>query len=289
MVDDLNALPAVVGFRFSRMGERLSRYLRFNVVGIGGFVVQLSALALLVHVAGMWYVMASALAVEAAVLTALAKVPADRFGSAAEFAAALTAQGPPPRPAHASARPSRAALAAVALGALVVGAGIGALVAGRRGPAKPSFGAAFKVTYEPSMEVHPALSPDGRFLAYAGGQPMHTRLYVRQVSGGRPTLLTSDSTAIEVSPSWSPDGTRILYANQRGLFSVSASGVADSSTCSSVGTSVGGFSRFSSQIRIVSSAANAAFSSSETAAWICCAIFKASPHWLVRASASPNV
>jgi len=68
MVDDLNALPAVVGFRFSRMGERLSRYLRFNVVGIGGFVVQLSALALLVHVAGMWYVMASALAVEAAVL-----------------------------------------------------------------------------------------------------------------------------------------------------------------------------------------------------------------------------
>jgi eukaryotic-like serine/threonine-protein kinase len=163
-------------------------------------------------------------AVEAAVLTALAKVPADRFGSAAEFAAALTAPGPPPRPARTSARPSRAALAAVALGALVVGAGMGALVASRRGPAKPSFGAAFKVTYEPSMEVHPALSPDGRFLAYAGGQTIHTRLYVRQVSGGRPTLLTSDSAAVEVSPSWSPDGTRILYANQRGLFSVAASG-----------------------------------------------------------------
>ena len=163
-------------------------------------------------------------AIEAAVLTALAKLPADRFGSAAEFAAALTAQGPPPRPSRASAGPSRLALAAVALGTLVLGAGIGALAAARRSDAKPSFGTAFKVTYEPSMEVHPAISPDGRFLAYAGGNPLHTRVYVRQVSGGRPTLLTSDSAAVEVSPSWSPDGTRILFANQHGLFSVSASG-----------------------------------------------------------------
>ena len=161
-------------------------------------------------------------AVEAAVLTALAKLPADRFGSAAEFAAALTAPAPPTR--RLSARPSRLVLAAVALGALALGAGIGALLAGRRPAATPSFGAAHKVTYEPSMEVHPALSPDGRFLAYAGGNPFQTRLYVRQVSGSRPTLLTGDSAAVEVSPSWSPDGTRSLYANQNGLFSGAASG-----------------------------------------------------------------
>src|SRR5690606_13898641 len=130
------------------------------------------------------------------VLTALAKLPADRFGSATEFAAALTAQGPPPRPSRASVGRSRFALAAVALGALVVGAGFGALAAGRHSDARPSFGAAFKVTYEPSMEVHPSISPDGRFLAYAGGNPLHTRIYVRQVSGGRPMLLTSDSAAV---------------------------------------------------------------------------------------------
>jgi Tol biopolymer transport system component len=112
----------------------------------------------------------------------------------------------------------------VVLGALGLGGLIGALAAGRTGETRPSFGDAFKVTYEPSMEVHPALSPDGRFLAYAGGNPLQTRVFVRQVSGGRPTLLTGDSTAVEVSPSWSPDGTRILFANQRGLFSVSASG-----------------------------------------------------------------
>jgi eukaryotic-like serine/threonine-protein kinase len=163
-------------------------------------------------------------AVEAAVLTALAKLPADRFGSAAEFAAALTSPGPPPAAGHASDRRSRLGLAAVAVGALAVGAALGALAAGRRGHATPSFGNAFKVTYEPSLEIHPALSPDGRFLAYAGGDPLHTRVYVRQVSGGRPTLLTRDSTADEVAPSWSPDGSRILFANRRGLFSVSASG-----------------------------------------------------------------
>ena len=62
-------------------------------------------------------------ALEHAVLTALAKVPADRFGSAAEFAAALTAQGAAaeasrgPRPG-----PPALALAGVALGALILGA-----------------------------------------------------------------------------------------------------------------------------------------------------------------------
>jgi serine/threonine-protein kinase len=162
-------------------------------------------------------------AIEAAVLTALAKLPADRFGSAPEFATALTSPSPVAIRPGAPARRSPLAGLLWLAGGLIVGAALGALVAGRR-PATPVFGAAAKVTYEPSMEIHPALSPDGRFLAYAGGNSQRTRIYVRQVSGGRPTLLTGDSTAVEVSPSWSPDGTRILFANQRGLFSVSASG-----------------------------------------------------------------
>jgi Tol biopolymer transport system component/tRNA A-37 threonylcarbamoyl transferase component Bud32 len=162
-------------------------------------------------------------AIEAAVLTALAKLPADRFGSAAEFAAALTSPTPVPGRSVVPARRSRRAGILWLAGGLLVGAALGALLGGRR-PTVPTFGAAAKVTYEPSMEIHPALSPDGRFLAYAGGSPVRTRVYVRQVSGGRPTLLTDDSTANEIEPSWSPDGSRILFANQRGLFSVPASG-----------------------------------------------------------------
>jgi len=162
-------------------------------------------------------------ALEHAVLTALAKLPADRYGSVADFATALTAPTPVPVRSVAPARGSRIGVGLWTLGGLIVGAALGALFAGRR-PTVPAFGAAAKVTYEPSMEIHPALSPDGRFLAYAGGNPLRTRVYVRQVSGSRPALLTDDSTAVEVSPSWSPDGTRILFANQHGLFSVAASG-----------------------------------------------------------------
>jgi putative flippase GtrA len=43
------------------------RFLRFNLVGVAGFVLQLAALGLLLH-AGMHYLVATALAVEAAVL-----------------------------------------------------------------------------------------------------------------------------------------------------------------------------------------------------------------------------
>jgi Tol biopolymer transport system component len=107
--------------------------------------------------------------------------------------------------------------------ALAAGAAIAALLLGR-GSSRPEFGSGTKVTYENTLEIQPALSPDGQFLAYAAGSGVATRLYVRQVSGGRPTLLTADSIAIEVSPTWSPDGNRILFATQRGLFSVPASG-----------------------------------------------------------------
>jgi serine/threonine-protein kinase len=166
-------------------------------------------------------------AVEAAVLTALEKLPADRWASAKEFADALTGDGSVARRPAGSAPRGRGGLATWqrgALGAALLALGLfGGWLLGH-GSRRPQFGAATKVTYENTLEIHPALSPDGRFLAYAGGSSLRTRLYLRQVSGGRATLLTEDSAAIEVAPSWSPDGSRILFATQRGLFSIPASG-----------------------------------------------------------------
>ncbi|MBA2292763.1 MAG: serine/threonine-protein kinase [Gemmatimonadales bacterium] len=163
--------------------------------------------------------------VEQAVLTALAKLPADRFSTAAEYAAALADRTGAHRRVAVSAPARRQGRAwPIAVGAaLAVGVAIGRFLP-PRAPHLPAMGRAAKVAYENSLEIHPALSPDGRFLAYAGGTSISTRILVRQVSGGRPTLLTDDSSAIEVAPTWSPDGSRILYATQRGLFSVAASG-----------------------------------------------------------------
>ena len=162
---------------------------------------------------------------DAAVLTALEKLPADRFGTAAEFAAALSA---PPgirslRQAApgTAARPNRARaiVAATAVVGLVL-----AFVAGQRlgHPGLPpiaGFGRATKVTWDAGLEIQPAISPDGRSVAYASGTPRNTRIYVRHVSGGRPIALTNDTVSVQTEASWSPDGAQILFLANGGVFS----------------------------------------------------------------------
>jgi len=162
--------------------------------------------------------------VDDAVITALERLPADRYPTAAAFAAALAGETAPARRGRRG-RPMagrRGLLALAGACTLVAAVAVGARL-GRAGT-RPVFGPVVKVTYETTLEIQPALSPDGRYLAYAAGSALRTRVYVRQVDGGRATLLTDDSTANEVAPSWSPDGSRILYASQRGIFSAPASG-----------------------------------------------------------------
>src|SRR6185312_15913935 len=149
-------------------------------------------------------------AVEDAVLTALEKLPADRFDSAAEFARALsgtTTTGAVRRRTSTDAASGVPALwiAAAALGAVALGCA-GFLIA--RQHYKPNtpiaaFGAERKVTCEQGLEIQPALSPDGKYVAYAGGSTVLTHIYVRQVAGGRAVKLTDDSTSVETNPQWS--------------------------------------------------------------------------------------
>ncbi|HJR41450.1 MAG TPA: protein kinase [Gemmatimonadaceae bacterium] len=166
--------------------------------------------------------------VDAAILTALEKLPADRFGTAAEFAHALAAQpvsvatsrriGARPSPWRRVGAWSIAFVAGTALFAL------GAEWARRAGPAMPRFGATTKVTWDPGMEILPAISPDGKLVAYGAGTSTLQQVYVRPVAGGRAVPLTNDSTEHQSEPRWSPDGTRILYLARGGAFSVPSSG-----------------------------------------------------------------
>ena len=50
------------------------------------------------------------------------------------------------------------------------------------------------------------------------------QIYVRQVSGGRPLALTSDSTDNFRWPRWSPDGSRIAYQSNDGIYIVPSLG-----------------------------------------------------------------
>ncbi|HEU5050933.1 MAG TPA: protein kinase [Gemmatimonadales bacterium] len=170
-------------------------------------------------------------AVESAVLTALEKLPAARFGRAEEFARALAAEEGTPAAARsarraAGARRTARTMALAAAGAVVLTlAGYLLGRAGSSGGAPLSFGVSTPVTWDHGLEVHPAISPDGRLVAYAAGvTATRLRVFVRPVAGGRSVPLVDDSTQTQSSPRWSPDGTRVLFLARGGVFSAPAFG-----------------------------------------------------------------
>ena len=79
-----------------------------------------------------------------------------------------------------------------------------------------TFGSRVKVTWDPGMEVLPAISPDGRTVAYASGTSARMRVFVRPVAGGRGIALTDDTTQVQSHPRWSPDGSRVLFLERGG-------------------------------------------------------------------------
>ena len=167
--------------------------------------------------------------VEEAIAIALQKLPADRFRTAAEFGAALaTPTGATRRPpAPMRQRMSRRQLVAVAGSALAIAVGaffLGGRLLGGREALPLVFGRASHVTWDPRLEITPALSPDGRSVAYASGSLLNPHVMVKPVGEGRAVALTDDTTTAETNPQWSPDGSRILFLAHGGVFSAPAGG-----------------------------------------------------------------
>jgi Tol biopolymer transport system component len=87
-----------------------------------------------------------------------------------------------------------------------------------------SIGAATQVTSDDGLEIHPALSPDGKLLAYAAGQATGMRIFIRTVAGDRTITLSEGASAFEHQPRWSPDGSQILFLGADGAYVASALG-----------------------------------------------------------------
>jgi len=164
--------------------------------------------------------------VEAAVLTALEKLPADRFATAAQFAEALTRPtGTRVLPTSARASAARRADGArarlrdpVTLGlAAVAAAGLGFAATHLRRPAPEPAPATvrFLFTGSDSAEVsdnYPwpaAVSPDGELLVYSVVRGATTSLYVRRSDqlDGHPIPGTEEAS----QPLFSPDGRWVAF------------------------------------------------------------------------------
>ncbi len=70
-------------------------------------------------------------------------------------------------------------------------------------------GAATALTTHPAQETHPALSPDGKWVAFTSSYEGPSEVYVMPLEGGLPTRLTYDGGTVT---GWTPDG-KVLYSS----------------------------------------------------------------------------
>lgn len=95
-------------------------------------------------------------------------------------------------------------------------------------PESPETPRLHMVTSDTGLSTFPALSRDGKLLAFASdrGKEGNLDIWVQQIGGQDPIRLTSDP-ADESDPSFSPDGTRVAFRSERdggGIYVVPALG-----------------------------------------------------------------
>ncbi len=165
--------------------------------------------------------------VEAAVLKALARLPADRWSSAGQFAEGLVHGDPANRTA--GTRPTleprrRLRTAAAVAGGLILFAA-GWLLRPAGGEAAAGWNAYTQLTDASGEETSPSLSPDGESFAYASNARGTWDVWVQRVGGRNPVLVAGDTGIDERGPKYSPDGQRIAYSHGGGgVFVVGATG-----------------------------------------------------------------
>jgi Tol biopolymer transport system component len=83
-----------------------------------------------------------------------------------------------------------------------------------------------RLTTDVGLSGFPALSADGKLVAYSSDQDGRQDLYVRQVAGGPAIRLTTDGEG-NTTPDFSPDGASIVFRSERnggGIYQIPAFG-----------------------------------------------------------------
>jgi eukaryotic-like serine/threonine-protein kinase len=132
---------------------------------------------------------------------------------------------PPAKVASLTQRRLRAALAP-ALALLAVSVGITLWLTRSAPPSQPL--KLTRLTTDLGLTYEPALSRDGKLLAYASDRSGEGNLdiWVKQISGGEPVRLTHHE-ADDHEPSFSPDGSKIAFRSERdggGIYFISTLG-----------------------------------------------------------------
>ena len=119
--------------------------------------------------------------------------------------------GPEPAAAPGSRRSRVSTLALAALTGATVVAGV--LFWFRPSPTTDSvaIGRLTQLTRDDGLEVDPAISPDGRMIAFASGAFDQMAIFVQQMDGGGRIRLGEDLPGTHRWPQWSPDGSRIAF------------------------------------------------------------------------------
>ncbi len=85
-----------------------------------------------------------------------------------------------------------------------------------------------RLTTDSGLSAYPALSPDGKLVAYASDRASNGNLdiWMQQAAGGNPIRLTTND-ADDLEPNFSPDGSQIVFRSERdggGVYVVPALG-----------------------------------------------------------------